>query len=54
VEASSGVPEVQTVETLLAIKAALESGGVQFIGSPDDDPGVRLLTSTTKAEKAGS
>jgi hypothetical protein len=26
----------------LAIKAALEGGGVEFIGTPEDRPGVRL------------
>lgn len=36
-----GVPTGQ-VRTLLAIKAALEAAGVEFIGNPDDRPGVRL------------
>ena len=30
------------VKTLLALKEALELGGVQFVGAPDDSPGVRL------------
>ena len=42
VEASDGVPETQNMKTLLAIKKALEDAGVEFIGSPDDRPGVRL------------
>lgn len=45
VEAAKGVPEAQNLKTLLAIKAALEAGGVEFIGTPEDRPGVRLITS---------
>ena len=36
-----GVPIVNT-KTLMALKVALESAGVEFIGAPDDRPGVRL------------
>lgn len=43
VEAANGVPEGQSLKTLMAIKSALEEGGVQFIGSPEDGPGVRLV-----------
>ena len=42
VEAGEGIPEGQNIKTLMAIKTALESAGVEFIGSPDDRPGVRL------------
>ena len=42
-EVMEGVPSGQ-VRTLLAIKEALESAGVEFIGSPTDNPGVRLKT----------
>lgn len=42
VEASEGVPESQNVKTLMLIKKALEDGGVEFIGSPEDRPGVRM------------
>ncbi len=42
VEASIGVPEAQNMKTIVAIKKALEQAGVEFIGSPDDRPGVRL------------
>ena len=45
VEAANGVPEAQNIKTLLTIKAALEAGGVEFIGTPEDRPGVRLNTS---------
>lgn len=42
VESSVGLPEGQNVKTLVSIKRALEEGGVEFIGTPDDRPGVRL------------
>lgn len=42
VEASTGVPEGQNMKTLLAIKKALEAAGIEFIGTPEDAPGVRL------------
>jgi len=40
-----GVPIVN-VKTLLALKAALEAAGVEFVGTPDDRPGVRLVGNT--------
>lgn len=40
-EVMEGVPSGH-VKTLLALKEALEQGGVQFVGAPDDSPGVRL------------
>jgi transcriptional regulator with XRE-family HTH domain len=42
VESSEGIPEAQNIKTIIAIKKALEEGGVEFIGSPEDRPGVRL------------
>ena len=42
-EVMEGVPSGQ-VRTLMAIKEALETAGVEFIGTPEKDPGVRLLT----------
>ena len=42
VESSEGIPEAQNIKTLMAIKKALEDAGVEFIGTPDDRPGVRL------------
>jgi hypothetical protein len=27
---------------LLDVKAALETAGIEFIGTPDDSPGIRL------------
>ncbi len=42
-EVIDGVPSGQ-IRSLLAIQTALESAGVEFIGSPTDNPGVRLKT----------
>jgi hypothetical protein len=41
VEVMTGVPNSQ-VRTLVAIKNALELGGVKFVGTPENSPGVRL------------
>lgn len=43
VEAADGVPDAQTIRTLLAIRKAFEEAGIEFVGSPEDRPGVRLL-----------
>ncbi len=40
-EVMDGVP-AGNVKTLVAIQQALEGAGIEFIGSPDDSPGVRL------------
>ena len=42
-EVAESVPNAH-VKTLTAIKAALEAAGIEFIGSPENNPGVRLLT----------
>ncbi len=42
-EVMDGVPSGQ-VRTLVAIKEALEAAGVEFVGAPNDHPGVRLRT----------
>ena len=58
-EAGLSLRTVQTAEaedghnkirksSILAIKATLESAGIEFIGSPDDNPGVRIRTSPPK------
>jgi hypothetical protein len=49
-EAVDGVPPSRT-ETLLAIKATLEAGGVEFIGSPNDRPGIRVSTPPSASRK---
>ena len=52
IEAVSGLPKSQNMRTVLAIKAALEAAGVQFIGTVDDRPGVRLTKSFLPATTA--
>lgn len=45
-ELMSGVPS-GNARSLLAIKNALENSGIEFIGSPEDRPGVRLVQSSS-------
>ncbi len=40
-ESSDGIPAGQ-VKTLDAVQRALEEAGIEFIGTPEDSPGVRL------------
>jgi hypothetical protein len=40
-EVMDGVP-AGNIKTLVALKAALEAGGVVFCGSPEHNPGVYL------------
>jgi hypothetical protein len=40
-EAESGVPS-SNAKILAQVQAALENGGVEFIGTPTGSPGVRL------------
>lgn len=40
-EASTGIPPAHA-RTLDQLTKALESAGIEFIGAPDDRPGVRL------------
>ena len=42
VEAADGVPNNVSVNTILNIQKALEQAGIEFIGTPDHQPGVRL------------
>jgi hypothetical protein len=44
-ESMNGVPSGH-VKTLLALKAALEAAGVEFVGAPDKSPGVCLVGKT--------
>ena len=41
-ESLEGVPGTHA-KTLEAIEKAFEKAGIQFIGTPDDGPGVRLF-----------
>ena len=40
-ETENDVPK-STVPNLNAIQAALETAGIEFIGTPDDRPGIRI------------
>lgn len=40
-ETGDGVPTT-TRANLLALKSALEAAGIEFIGTPDDGPGIRI------------
>ena len=42
VEAADDVPKNVSVNTMLNIQKALEQAGVEFIGTPERQPGVRL------------
>ena len=42
VEAAQGVLEDQNLKTIIAIRKAFELAGIEFIGTPEDGPGVRL------------
>jgi hypothetical protein len=41
IEATDDVPSAN-VATLEAVRKALEAAGIEFIGSPDDGPGIRI------------
>ena len=42
-ETENDLPK-STVPNLNAIQAALEAAGIEFIGTPDDRPGIRINT----------
>lgn len=60
IEAETGVPNSYQ-PNVAAIRAALEAAGIEFIGSPEDGPGIRIRsggarlggTSASGGEKAG-
>ena len=41
IEACEGIP-LDSVKNLMAVKVALEAAGIEFIGTPDDGPGIRI------------
>ncbi|MEY8118859.1 helix-turn-helix domain-containing protein [Falsihalocynthiibacter sp. BN13B15] len=46
-EAEDGHKKIRK-SSILAIQAALEAAGIEFIGTPEDGPGVRIRTSPPK------
>jgi hypothetical protein len=49
-EVLDGVPSGQ-IRSLSAIQSCLEAAGIEFTGSAEDHPGVRLLTNTKQPRK---
>ncbi|MEJ6594755.1 transcriptional regulator [Parasphingorhabdus sp.] len=41
IEACDGIPQI-SVKNLMAVKVTLEAAGIEFIGTPDDGPGIRI------------
>ncbi len=44
IEGCDGLLEAASIKTLQSIQTALEVGGVEFLGTPGNSPGVRLKT----------
>ena len=42
-EASNGIPG-GNIKTFESVQKAFEKAGIEFVGSPDDGPGVRLFS----------
>lgn len=42
IEACDGLLMTASIKVLQAIQVALEAAGVEFVGTPEDRPGVRL------------
>ena len=40
-EAGNGIPS-STETNLLAVKSTFEAAGIEFIGTPEDGPGIRI------------
>jgi ribosome-binding protein aMBF1 (putative translation factor) len=40
-EQTDGIPETR-LRTILEVQQTLESAGIEFIGTPDDRPGIRI------------
>jgi transcriptional regulator with XRE-family HTH domain len=47
-EAVDGVPPSRS-STLVDIQRTFEAAGIEFIGTPDDGPGIRLRTPSAKS-----
>jgi transcriptional regulator with XRE-family HTH domain len=49
IEASDGPPN-STKANLIALQKALEAAGIEFIGTPEDAPGIRIHKREDKAK----
>jgi transcriptional regulator with XRE-family HTH domain len=47
IEAEDSIPSTRA-STVHTLQAALESAGIEFIGTPGDGPGIRIRTSPPK------
>jgi transcriptional regulator with XRE-family HTH domain len=47
IEAEDSIPST-SASTVHTLQAALESAGIEFIGTPGDGPGIRIRTSPLK------
>ena len=52
-EEADGVPPSRS-STLMDVKAALEAAGIEFIGAPEEGPGVRLWRKAEQVAEATS
>jgi transcriptional regulator with XRE-family HTH domain len=50
IEACDGLPDATSVKVLHAIQSALEAAGIEFVGTAEDRPGVRLMSHQPKQE----
>ena len=50
IEACDGLLVTASIKVLQCIQFAFEAGGVEFIGTPDDSPGVRFKTQPNNRE----
>ena len=48
IEVDEGVPSTMA-RNLMTVRSALESAGIEFIGTPDDAPGIRIHTRAPRA-----
>ena len=51
-EVMEGIPK-GNVKTLISLKEALETAGVVFVGAPDNNPGVYVISRRSGGEKKG-
>jgi len=48
IEAVNGLPDAR-ISTVTKLKSVLESAGIEFIGTPDSAPGIRIHGGLSKA-----
>lgn len=48
IETYNGLPDAR-IATLVKLKSSLEAAGIEFIGTPDDAPGIRIRTRAPRA-----